>query len=41
MREAMRDGWVVAIRTDDVRRLEITREILEGIHPELIEEIPA
>jgi hypothetical protein len=41
MREAMRDGWVVAIRTDDLRRLEITREILEGIHPELIEEIPA
>lgn len=41
MRQAMRDGWVVAIRTDDPRRIEITREILEGIQAKLIEEIPA
>lgn len=41
IRQAMRDGWVVAIRTSDPRRLEISRAILEGIHPELIEEIPA
>ena len=41
MRQAMRDGWVVAIRTDDPRRLERIREILDGLHPKLIEEIPA
>ena len=41
MRQAMRDGWVVAIRTDDVRRIEHTRDILNGLHPERIEEIPA
>ena len=41
MRQAMRAGWIVAIRTDDPRRLERTRELLDGLHPTLIEEIPA
>jgi hypothetical protein len=41
MRQAMRDGWVVAIRTDDPQCLERAREILDGLRPKLIEEIPA
>jgi hypothetical protein len=41
MRQAMRAGWVVAIRTDDLRRLKRTREILADLQPALIEEIPA
>ncbi len=41
MREAMRAGWVVAIRTNDPRRRERARELLDGLHPKLIEEIPA
>ena len=41
MRHAMRAGWIVAIRTDDPRRLDRTRELLEALHPTLIEEIPA
>jgi hypothetical protein len=41
MRQAMRDGWVVAIRTDDARQLDRAREILNGLHPERVEEIPS
>ena len=41
MRQAMRDGWVVAIRTDDPRRLQSARKILDGLRPMLSEEIPA
>ncbi|MGH6796084.1 MAG: DUF3341 domain-containing protein [Methylocella sp.] len=40
MRQAMRDGWVVAIRNGDVPQLERAREILGGLDPKLIEEIP-
>lgn len=40
MRQAMRAGWVAAIRTDDPRLLERARELLDGLHPTLIEEIP-
>ena len=41
MRQATRAGWVVAIRTDDPRRLERARELLDELHPTLVEEIPA
>jgi len=41
LREAMRDGWVVAIYTGDARVRERARQILEGLHPKLIEEVPA
>lgn len=41
MRQAMRAGWVVAIRTDDPRRLERSSDLLKGLHPTLVEEIPA
>ncbi|MGH6834829.1 MAG: DUF3341 domain-containing protein [Methylocella sp.] len=40
MRQAMRDGWVVAIRNGDARQLERARQILDGLDPKLIEEIP-
>ena len=41
MRQAMRAGWIIAIRTDDPRRLEHARKVLDGLHPTLTEEIPA
>ena len=40
MRQAMRDGWVVAIRTGDARQIELARQILDGLGPVLIEEVP-
>ncbi|MGA7386000.1 MAG: DUF3341 domain-containing protein [Methylocella sp.] len=41
LRETMRDGWAVAIRTGDAQALEQAREILDGLDPKLIEEAPA
>jgi Protein of unknown function (DUF3341) len=41
LREAMRDGWVIAIRTGDAQILERARQILDGLDPELIEEVSA
>jgi hypothetical protein len=41
LRETMRDGWVVAIRTRDSRELERARIILAGRGPKAIEEAPA
>lgn len=41
MRQAMRAGWIIAIRTDDPRRLDHARKVLDGLHPTLTEEIPA
>jgi len=42
MRKAMRDGWIIAIRSDDPRRIERSREILESLDVKpVIEEIPA
>jgi uncharacterized Zn-finger protein len=41
LREAMRDGWVVAIRPRNEQAMERALEILESLHPKLIEEIPA
>jgi uncharacterized Zn-finger protein len=41
MRDAMRDGWVVVIRTGDAQALERARQILDGLRPRLIEEMPA
>jgi hypothetical protein len=40
MRQAMRDGWVVAIRPGDARQIEVARQILDGLGPRLIEEVP-
>jgi len=40
MRHAMRDGWVVAIRPGDARQIELARQILDGLDPRLIEEVP-
>ncbi len=41
MRRAMRDGWILAVHTDDPQVLRRTRALLEGLHPRLREEIPA
>jgi hypothetical protein len=41
LRETMRDGWVVAIRTRDSQELERARKILDGLDPKPIEEAPA
>ena len=40
LRETMRDGWVVAIRPGDARQIELARQILDGLDPRLIEEVP-
>ena len=40
LRETMRDGWVVAIRTRDSQELERAREILDALDPKPIEEAP-
>jgi hypothetical protein len=40
MRHAMRDGWVVAIRPGDAQQIELARQILDGLDPRLIEEVP-
>ncbi|HWK49963.1 MAG TPA: DUF3341 domain-containing protein [Steroidobacter sp.] len=41
MREAMRDGWIVAIHSDDPRHINRVRKLAEELHPTAIEEIPA
>jgi hypothetical protein len=40
LRETMRDGWVVAIRPGDARQIELAHQILDGLDPRLIEEVP-
>lgn len=40
MRQAMRDRWIVAIRPGDARQIELARQILDGLDPRLIEEVP-
>jgi hypothetical protein len=40
MREASRDGWLVAIRTGDPERLAQVRAIVEEFGPLSIEELP-
>jgi hypothetical protein len=40
MREAMRDGWLIAIATQDVQRLAQARAIVAEFHPISIEEMP-
>ncbi len=39
MREAMRDGWLVAIRTNDPERLQQARDIMAKLRPISIEEL--
>jgi hypothetical protein len=41
MRQATRDGWLVAIRADDPDRLDHARAIVNGLRPAAIEEMPA
>jgi len=41
MREALRDGWLVTIRTSDPERLAQTRCVVEEFSPISIEELPA
>lgn len=40
LREATRDGWVIAISAADTPELERARSILEGLDPTQIEEAP-
>lgn len=39
LREATRDGWVVAINAGDARARERTRHVLANLHPARIEEV--
>lgn len=39
MREVTRDGWVVAIRSNDIGILTQARRVVHGLHPERIEEL--
>jgi hypothetical protein len=41
MRQAMRDGWLVAIRTNDPDRLAHARAIVDDLRPASVEEMPA
>jgi uncharacterized Zn-finger protein len=41
MRETMRDKWVIAIWSDDARALDQARQVLDGLNPKQIEEVPA
>jgi len=40
LRQATRDRWLVAIRTDDAEQLGHAREILDRLRPAAIEEMP-
>jgi Protein of unknown function (DUF3341) len=40
MREAMRDAWIVAIRSDDPQQIEQARELVSELRPTAIEEMP-
>jgi len=40
LQETMRDGWVIAIRSDDAQILERARQLLDGLDPKLIEQVP-
>ena len=38
IRRASRDGWFVAIRSDDIQRLARARSVLEGLQPSSLED---
>jgi Protein of unknown function (DUF3341) len=41
MRDAMRDRWIVAVRTTDSETARRARAVFERLHPAAIEEIPS
>jgi hypothetical protein len=40
LQETMRDGWVIAIRSGEAQTLERARQLLDGLDPILIEQVP-
>ena len=39
-RQASRDGWFIAIRSDDPKRHATARRLLDDLRPAVVEDIP-